>query len=118
MCGGGVTAAVHFDDVGDFVEAAIVVFRRRRKRWAVEYKGGKCQKCGYCKCIRALEFHHEDIKDRSTNANRGGLDFSISLARLKVELDKCLLVCANCHREIEEEIDVTQKQKATNAAAH
>lgn len=66
------------------------------KKKAVEYKGGKCQICGYNKCMRALTFHHIDPKTKS---------FGISGAyksweRLKPELDKCILVCQNCHAEI------------------
>lgn len=66
---------------------------------SVEYKGGKCKCCGYNKCNSALEFHHR---------NRDEKEFSISqltnLANweiIKKELDKCVLVCCRCHREIE-----------------
>lgn len=72
--------------------------RLELKTKAVEYKGGKCEKCGYSKCIQALDFHHKNPTHK---------DFSISQTRLyyawdkiKKELDKCLLVCSNCHREI------------------
>lgn len=72
--------------------------QRQTKIKAVEYKGGCCQKCGYNKCLNALEFHHLDPSEK---------DFSVSQFRLKKwdnriisELDKCILVCANCHREI------------------
>lgn len=75
-------------------------FRRRLKQKAVEYKGGSCIKCGYKKSINALEFHHleKDEKDFSIsrNANR-------KWEIVKKELDKCILVCSNCHREIHDE---------------
>lgn len=67
-----------------------------RKIKAVEYKGGCCQACGYSKCLGALEFHHRD-KDTK--------EFSWIKLRLRnwesvlLELDKCDLLCANCHRE-------------------
>lgn len=70
---------------------------RGLKRQALEYKGGKCEICNYSKCVAALEFHHLDPKQK---------DFSISMVRhyifdkIKPELDKCMLVCSNCHREI------------------
>jgi len=76
------------------------VHKRRKKirQMAVEYKGGHCERCGYNRCIEALEFHH---------ANSSGKDFSISdkgytrsCAKVKEELDKCILLCANCHREV------------------
>ena len=39
---------------------AVVQFRQRRKRWAVDAFGGKCGICDYDKCVEALEFHHLD----------------------------------------------------------
>ena len=69
---------------------------QRRKIKAVEYKGGKCELCNYDKNISALEFHHLNPEEK---------DFTISGYKckwevLKKELDKCILVCSNCHREI------------------
>ena len=72
-------------------------FRQKNKERAVDYKGGKCDRCGYNKCIIALEFHHTDPKEKdfhiSSNMNK-------SWDKVKKELDKCILVCSNCHREI------------------
>lgn len=67
------------------------------KQKAVVYKGGKCVKCGYEKCNQALEFHHINPieKDFSIAGN-----YNISWERIKCELDKCILVCSNCHKEI------------------
>lgn len=73
--------------------------RRRLKARSIEYKGGKCSVCGYDHCSNALEFHHID-KDSK--------DFSISEAFARhmcwedivPELDKCILICLNCHREV------------------
>ena len=72
--------------------------RYRIKKLLVEYKGNKCKICGYDKCLSALEFHHLEPENK---------DFTISyntkynnLDALKKEVDKCILVCANCHREI------------------
>jgi predicted transcriptional regulator len=69
---------------------------KSNKRVYIEYKGGKCEKCGYSKCFSALEFHHKNpsIKDlRFTGIRYWGIE------KAKPELDKCLLLCANCHRE-------------------
>ena len=70
---------------------------REFKNKCVEYKGGECEKCGYNKCKGALEFHHID---------RSKKDFTISHSRaysfddkIKKELDKCILLCSNCHKE-------------------
>jgi len=70
------------------------------KEKAVEYKGGKCSICGYNKCIYALEFHHTNPLEKDKNLNNRGIDRRKSFESLKIELDKCILVCANCHREI------------------
>ena len=61
----------------------------------VEYKGGKCEVCGYNKCVAALEFHHPD----PTVKEGGIIGTTASLDRQKEEADKCNLLCANCHRE-------------------
>lgn len=72
--------------------------RRECKRILVDYKGGRCIKCGYDKYIGALEFHHIDPTQKDfTISNKGK---TISLENLKKEVDKCVLVCSNCHREI------------------
>ena len=71
--------------------------RRTLKEKAVEYLGGKCEKCGYDKYIGALEFHHKENKDFGISAR--GLCHSWN--KLKKELDKCKLLCSNCHKEIE-----------------
>lgn len=78
-----------------------VLYRQRKfKKMCAEYKGSKCCICGYDKCIGALEFHHLDpskkdftiAKQRRTSEERFDL--------VKIELDKCILVCSNCHCEI------------------
>lgn len=67
------------------------------KRKCIEYKGNRCQLCGYDKYIEVLSFHHIDPDKKDfTIANRKCL----SMDNLKPELDKCLLVCSNCHIEI------------------
>lgn len=76
--------------------------QREIKQQAVNYKGSKCEICGYNKCLGSLHFHHLDPKEK---------DFAISAMKkldmtvLKKELDKCILVCSNCHGEIHEKIE-------------
>lgn len=71
---------------------------RELKRKCVEYKGGQCVTCGYDKCIGALEFHHLDpISKDFTIAHLRSYSFN---KKVTTELDKCVLVCANCHREV------------------
>lgn len=75
------------------------VFNRLRenKRLAVEYKGGKCFKCGYDKCQAAFDFHHLNPKEKDLDWKKMR---SWKLEEIKKELDKCILVCRNCHSEI------------------
>jgi transposase-like protein len=74
----------------------VIAWRHRLKLRAVQYKGGKCQTCGYDKCLRALKFHHLDPSQKEFGIGR-----SIrSWESVKRELDKCILVCGNCHDEI------------------
>lgn len=76
--------------------------RERVKQMAVEYKGGECEVCGYNKCIAALDFHHLDPSKKDFGIGEKG--FTRSWEKIKKELDKCILVCSNCHREIHESL--------------
>lgn len=78
---------------------------RRFKKKAIEYKGGSCKICGYNKCLSAMVFHHRDPDQK---------DFSVSQLKsaswetMRLELDKCDLLCSNCHSELHE-AEATQK---------
>lgn len=76
--------------------------RDKVKIMAIEYKGGACEKCGYNKCIGALEFHHLDPTQKDFSIGSKG--YTRAWEKVQVELDKCIMVCANCHREIHEEL--------------
>ena len=87
---------------------AVTLRRRRIKLKAVEYLGGKCSCCGYNKCIDALEFHHKDPTQKDFGISARG--FSKAWIRIQEELDKCVLLCSNCHRETHYDIN---KNKVT-----
>lgn len=70
---------------------------RKLKLQAVEYKGGACVICGYAKCVRALVFHHIDDKEKDFTISH---DTSRSWEKIRRELDKCVLICSNCHGEV------------------
>lgn len=75
--------------------------RRNNKQFLIQYKGGKCQKCGYDKPIpNAYHFHH---LDPSTKEFTIGHRLTRKLETLKREVDKCILLCANCHAEQHQE---------------
>ena len=67
---------------------------RRRKEKAVEYKGGKCTKCGFNDHAAALQFHHTNPEEK--DANWGKIKGK-SWDKIVEEIDKCVLLCANCH---------------------
>jgi transposase len=77
------------------------VGRRRRtiKGKLVAEAGGKCVVCGYRRCKRALQFHHLDPRTKEFHLGHGGI--TRSLARSRAEASKCVLLCANCHAEVE-----------------
>lgn len=77
------------------------VARRRRKikRLLVEEAGGKCLLCGYDRHLEALQFHHLEPGKKLFHLGQGGQ--SRSLERCRAEARKCVLLCANCHAEVE-----------------
>lgn len=70
--------------------------RKSVKQWAVEYKGGKCVNCGYDKYNGSLDFHHLDPKEKDIRI----IGNALSKEKLIKELDKCVLLCKNCHAEV------------------
>lgn len=67
------------------------------KKKCVAYKGGACQRCGYSRCIAALEFHHVDENSKQfTIASAWNRAWEV----VKAELDKCVMLCGNCHAEV------------------
>lgn len=74
--------------------------RRHLKLLAVVRKGGKCSSCGYHRSIQALDFHHPDPKGKDFNISRNA---NRAWKAVKVEVDKCILLCSNCHRERHDE---------------
>lgn len=91
---------------------AKVYRHRERKRWAIyqeKVKIGKCQRCGYDKHVGTLHFHH-----RNPDNKLFGLSNCISChkswEKIKEEIDKCELICPNCHA-IEHYIEKTKPKK-------
>jgi 5-methylcytosine-specific restriction endonuclease McrA len=78
------------------------VARRRRivKQKAVQIFGGRCLRCGYNKCLRALHFHHVDPASKEFGiADKGS---TRAWSKTEAELKKCILLCSNCHAEEED----------------
>lgn len=77
----------------------VVEWRRRKKAILVAEAGGRCQLCGYDRCPAALEFHHLDPRSKSFGISLRGV--TRSLDECRAEAAKCVLLCANCHAEVE-----------------
>lgn len=78
---------------------AVVKRRRDVKRILVEEAGGECRLCGYDRSVAALQFHHLDPKEKAFSLSHRGVTLSLEAAR--AEAAKCVLLCANCHAEVE-----------------
>lgn len=77
----------------------VAEWRRRVKRTLVAEAGGACSVCGYDTCVAAMHFHHLDPSEKRFALSREGMTRSLEEARR--EARKCILVCSNCHAEIE-----------------
>lgn len=70
--------------------------RRLRKLQAIDYKGGHCEDCGHANPIPdVFDFHHKDPSSKDLEPSRM---FRLAWENVVGELDKCVLLCANCHR--------------------
>lgn len=95
----------------------LVYLRRiRLKELSVAYLGNKCALCGYSKYIGSLDFHHIDPSKKEYGISSSGITRSWS--KTKEELEKCILICKNCHGEIHAKLhesidllDLAAKQK-------
>jgi hypothetical protein len=86
--------------------------RKALKEKAVEYLGGKCSICGYDKCLNALQFHHTNPEDKDFSISAKG--YTRSWKIVKQELNKCILVCANCHCELHASLVKKEPEEDSN----
>jgi predicted transcriptional regulator len=73
--------------------------RRRIKLLLIDEAGGGCILCGYDRCPAALQFHHLEPSDKAFQISAQGV--TRALAKAREEAAKCVLLCANCHAEVE-----------------
>jgi hypothetical protein len=71
----------------------------KEKAKAVAYKGGSCIACGYSACLAGLDFHHIDPLTKD-GYGTGALKQHWSFEKNMAEVDKCVLLCCRCHREV------------------
>ena len=79
---------------------SVVRRRKRLKQILVEEAGGCCAVCGYNRSVRALQFHHLEPENKRLGLSGQGVTHS--LATLRAEAKKCVLLCSNCHAEVED----------------
>jgi transposase-like protein len=68
------------------------------KKKMVEYKGGGCENCGYNRCLACLDFHHQQPETKNPEWKK--MRHRSFDDAMKLELDKCQLLCRNCHGEV------------------
>lgn len=98
-----------YADRAVYMREAVKKRRKKLREMAREYRGGKCEVCGYNKSQRALSFHHRDPKKKSFGISMKGL--TRSWEKIRLEIDKCILLCANCHMEVHD--GITQLPRET-----
>lgn len=81
----------------------ITALRKAMKKEAVRRMGSKCCRCGYDKCTRALEFHHLDPNAKEFGLAAKGICHTWE--EFWNEVQKCELLCANCHAELHNDED-------------
>jgi len=91
-----------YADRAEYFKKAVDKRRKMIRKMAIKYKGGRCAICGYKKSLNALEFHHLDSSKKDFGISAKG--HTRSWEQVKDELDKCVLLCSNCHREVHDGI--------------
>jgi hypothetical protein len=91
-----------YKDRRKYIIDAVAKRRKKIREKAIIFAGGKCIRCGYNKYPEVLEFHHKDPLKKDFNISMKG--HCRSWGRVKEEIKKCILLCANCHRELHVEL--------------
>ena len=98
-----------YQDRRVYIIEAVAKRRKKIRLKAIEVLGGKCMKCGYNKYLEVLEFHHREPTQKEFSISRKG--HCRSWERINKEIQKCDLLCANCHRELHAELDKSNALK-------
>jgi hypothetical protein len=100
------------------ITQAVTERRRRIKAILVAEAGGQCAICGYARANAALQFHHIDPATKAFDIRAAG---TRALGRIREEAAKCVLLCANCHAEVESgraQVPVPSDLRGPFGAAH
>ncbi|OGL98581.1 hypothetical protein A2318_00585 [Candidatus Uhrbacteria bacterium RIFOXYB2_FULL_45_11] len=87
-----------YADRAESNKRAVANRRRKVREMAVAQLGGKCRLCGYNRCAQALDIHHLDPKKKNFGISASG--YTRSWKAIQDEIALCILICANCHREM------------------
>jgi transposase len=90
---------------------SVVKHRRKLKDILIAEAGGACAVCGYRRTRRALEFHHLDPNQKRFTLSAKGV--TLALETLRLEASKCVLLCSNCHAEVEDGLIVLPVESAS-----
>jgi len=93
----------------EYLKKAVSARRKKLKAMVIEYKGGVCIICGYGKYAGAFDLHHINGSTKEFGLSMQGL--TRSWEKTKKEADKCVLLCANCHREVHGGIALVPKKR-------
>lgn len=95
----------------DCVESRVAEIRKKHKKILVDEKGGKCEICGYAKCIEVLCFHHLDPNEKSFQIST---KLGSKIETLLKETAKCMLLCTNCHGEMHDAEELAKLEDFTH----
>ena len=98
-----------YTDRREYLKFAVAKRRKVLLEKAIVLKGGSCQICGYSKSQRALCFHHIDPAIKSFGISAKGI--TRAWHKVRAELDKCILLCSNCHAEVHDGITQLPTEK-------
>lgn len=94
-----------YSDRREYLIGAVQKRRKKVRALSLEYLGGRCARCGYDRCTEALEIHHLESSEKDFGISDKG--YTRSWNRVREELRKCELLCANCHREVHAQLQLS-----------
>jgi len=84
----------------------------KRKVELINMRGGKCERCGYDKCIDVFHFHHIDPSLKTMNMGLNSL-WCKSWEKILQEFENCKVYCSNCHMEVHYELKNPDNKQCT-----
>jgi hypothetical protein len=89
-----------YDNAGKLRNKRNAERRTRLKQEIVNRFGGKCARCGYHEFVAGLDFHHVDGTKKEHNIAKLLTLSLTNIDKLLIEIDKCVLLCRNCHASL------------------